>query len=148
VSRRILRDLTHNELCETLHTARIRAADAFEGRNMNPAWTLGSLITNGIERALNAPAAPPQTTRVAVAEEIARGMGHERCWDSPDCADDACGHPGGHPSEPGCDACAGPGWPCETALATADAVLALLPYPRAVRAARGTGTTTEEGRDA
>lgn len=73
-----------------------------------------------------APAAEPAPGRVRIAAIIGPAMGHEEFEDFPDCTQELCTHEGGHPAEAGCDACAGPGWPCDVALAAADAVLAAL----------------------
>lgn len=82
----------------------------------------------GFARRDTASARPDEDERERVAEAAAAAMGHTKGWDAPECPDAdttfGCQHEGGHPLEPGCDDCAAPGWPCETAYAVADAALA------------------------
>ena len=60
--------------------------------------------------------------REALGGVIANAIDHVVSWDSPDCPN--CGTaPCYHPEEAGCAECADAGWPCNYALAIADAVL-------------------------
>jgi hypothetical protein len=60
----------------------------------------------------------------AAAERVAKVLEHTMVMDSSDCPDDEqCRCPGGHPPVPGCDECAGPGWPCEFVLEVTRAAL-------------------------